>query len=326
MQDASLIFSRRVGENFRVPYIIVRDAKSLTYDSPDACSSVPENGNDTKTPALYNVHLLRHLVETVWKIERPQVIISVTGGAQTFDLSSKFKDIIMKGMMDGTRNLKALFITGGTNAGIMRYVGEARAKYNPTVPLIGIVALGPVKGASVLLDQWDKKHQKRGQLYDTVKEGDKKDRGVKNERMKRSEKKWGPGVSELDNHHSHFILVHDEDSKDFGDENPVRSAFEKCMSAPKQEIRLEDGAHKISAGGDAEILSSTLDEDNVPIVTVCVQGGPGSITTVAGSVINSCNFCSVQSSRASYVSVSEYSHCVFPFSITSLKDGLHGCR
>jgi hypothetical protein len=37
----------------------------------------------------------------------------------------------MKGLMDGTRALKPMFITGGSNAGIMKYVGEAREKYNP---------------------------------------------------------------------------------------------------------------------------------------------------------------------------------------------------
>ena len=38
----------------------------------------------------------------------------------------------MKGLMDGTRHLKPVFITGGSDSGIMKYVGEARAKYNPT--------------------------------------------------------------------------------------------------------------------------------------------------------------------------------------------------
>jgi len=65
----------------------------------------------------------------VWAV---QVIISVTGGAQAFDLPSTDKELIMKGLMDGTRTLKPIFITGGSNSGIMKYVGEARAKYNPT--------------------------------------------------------------------------------------------------------------------------------------------------------------------------------------------------
>jgi hypothetical protein len=38
------------------------------------------------------------------------------------------------------------FITGGTNAGIMKSVGEARAKYNPSVPLIGVTSLPGIAG------------------------------------------------------------------------------------------------------------------------------------------------------------------------------------
>ncbi len=38
------------------------------------------------------------------------------------------------------------FITGGANAGIMKLVGEARAKYNPSAPLIGVTMLPGLAG------------------------------------------------------------------------------------------------------------------------------------------------------------------------------------
>jgi hypothetical protein len=38
------------------------------------------------------------------------------------------------------------FITGGINAGIMKHVGEARDKYNPSAPLIGITMLPGIEG------------------------------------------------------------------------------------------------------------------------------------------------------------------------------------
>jgi hypothetical protein len=41
--------------------------------------------------------------------------------------------VVIKGLMEGTNALKPMFITGGFNSGIMKFVGEARAKYNPTV-------------------------------------------------------------------------------------------------------------------------------------------------------------------------------------------------
>ena len=54
------------------------------------------------------------------ELPRPDVIISVTGGAMAFDLPTMHKDMIMKGMMENTRDMQPLFITGGTNAGILR--------------------------------------------------------------------------------------------------------------------------------------------------------------------------------------------------------------
>ena len=99
-----------------------------------------------------NVHLMRYIVENVWHLPRPEVIISVTGGAQHFDLAAADKDKILRGIMEGTRHLNPWFITGGTHSGIMKYVGEARAKYNPAAPLIGISSLGAIAGGVNLRD------------------------------------------------------------------------------------------------------------------------------------------------------------------------------
>jgi len=60
---------------------------------------------------------------------------------------------ISTGMMEVTLLLKSWIITGGTNSGIMKYVGEARAKYNPTVPLIGITPLGIFRGCTTIIDK-----------------------------------------------------------------------------------------------------------------------------------------------------------------------------
>lgn len=70
----------------KVDFVIVKDQKD-----PAQCPE-GEIPND-----LYNVHLLRYFIEQEWKIPRPDVIISVTGGAQAFDLPKMHKDMIMKG-------------------------------------------------------------------------------------------------------------------------------------------------------------------------------------------------------------------------------------
>ena len=56
---------------------------------------------------ILNVQLVRYFVESVWKLERPDVIISVTGGAsKNFDLRPEYNEKLMRGMMEGTRKLK----------------------------------------------------------------------------------------------------------------------------------------------------------------------------------------------------------------------------
>ena len=143
-------------EKKEVEYVVGLGEKDY---KPPLCGEIPFSTQVDSTSVAqfatvhnvkYNEHLMRFFVDKVWALPRPDVIISVAGGAKYFKLSAGHKDRIMKGMMEGTRNLKPWFITGGTDAGVMKYVGEARAKYNPHAPLIGIAPLGALKGFSKL--------------------------------------------------------------------------------------------------------------------------------------------------------------------------------
>ena len=180
---------------------------------------------------INNVHLVRYFLENSWEITRPDVIITVTGGAQHFDLPAEMKDKIMRGMMEGTRHLNPWFITGGTNSGIMKYVGEARAKFNPTAPLIGVSSLGAIAGGEQLrrLCQegpdsaaWDQEGGKceagKVESYDQIVD-EARSHGTNTE-------------NPLDRNHSHFILVDDGNngSQAFGCDRPLRAALETCIA------------------------------------------------------------------------------------------------
>jgi hypothetical protein len=112
------------------PYIIVSDLPQKAQDAKGG--SKPEASSEI-SPEIYNIHLIQQLLMEKWTLERPDVIISITGGATDFDMSStNNNDMLMKWLMD-VRALKPIFITGGSNSGIMEYVGKARAKYTPNV-------------------------------------------------------------------------------------------------------------------------------------------------------------------------------------------------
>jgi flagellar biosynthesis GTPase FlhF len=125
------------------------------------------------------------------------------------------------------------FVTGGTDAGIMKLVGEAKAKYNPHAPLIGIAPFGAVADRSH--NQWLKHGAEI--CYNEV---------MATDNLKDS--------AALDQHHSHFVLVDDDDDASssssstdadsaalvdrrqkkksaFGCERPLRASLEQCVAS-----------------------------------------------------------------------------------------------
>ena len=273
------------------------------------------------TKYALNIHLLKFFALYQWNLPRPDIIFSVTGGAAAFDLNNDEKDKILKGLMEGTRELSPWFITGGSNVGIMKYVGEARAKYNPSVPLIGIGPLGIFKD----IDELKRLARGHGSAMTRKKTLVLKDdqpwkltteessgQVMKNTDRQRQKQ---PGV-ELNNNHSHFILVDDGAQAGFGTETKLRANFESCVAAnlPPHNIRDETGKVKgairpfqsgcKSREMETYILETMKKEEiswnrmslknpgpktsfgGVPLVSVCVQGGPGTIQTVADATAN----------------------------------------
>lgn len=55
----------------------------------------------------------------------PKIIISVTGGAQSFEIDNDTKNAFKKGLIKAAKSTNALIVTGGTNHGVMSLVGEA---------------------------------------------------------------------------------------------------------------------------------------------------------------------------------------------------------
>ena len=94
----------------------------------------------------------------------------------------------------------------------------------------------------------------------------------------------------LDPNHSHFILVENEEYKvgpsGFGSEQGVRAAFEKCL-ADNSYFRRSPTAkeHPFSVFKPAPDLLDSEAADDVPLVCVCVQGGPGTVGTVLNAVM-----------------------------------------
>lgn len=75
-----------------------------------------------KTPKNKVIELL--FDKKYWNIPKPSLLISVTGGAKV-DLNPRLKDIFNKGLIKVVTTTNPLIVTGGTNTGCMKLVGEA---------------------------------------------------------------------------------------------------------------------------------------------------------------------------------------------------------
>lgn len=63
-----------------------------------------------------------------FSLSPPKLILSVTGGAQNFTIPLRMKKAFKEGLVKAAATTGAWIITGGTNTGVMRLVGEAVAE------------------------------------------------------------------------------------------------------------------------------------------------------------------------------------------------------
>jgi hypothetical protein len=82
-----------------------------------------------KTPGaeVFHTHpqVLLYYIENVWNLQRPRMLISITGGAVDFPMNEEKERVLYK-LLEAARHTDAWLVTGGSNSGIMKYVGEER--------------------------------------------------------------------------------------------------------------------------------------------------------------------------------------------------------
>ena len=129
-----------------------------------------------------------------WGLRVPRILISVTGGAMSFDLPPQVDRSIRAGLRNAAVASKAWFITGGSNSGVMKYVGEALVdgKGQSITPIIGVASWGVLNGRDLM-------EKANGGYVD----------------YGNPDKYAKPHVS-LDRNHTHFILVDDGSANQFG--------------------------------------------------------------------------------------------------------------
>ncbi|KAG8453087.1 hypothetical protein GDO86_004775 [Hymenochirus boettgeri] len=193
-----------------------------------------------------------------WNLSVPNLLISVTGGAKNFNISSRLQEY------------GAWIITGGTHAGVMKHVGEAIRDFSggeneSEIVLIGIATWGIVHNRKSLISA----------------------AGGAPAEYPMDEGSQG-GLCCLDNNHTHFILVDDGTYRKYGVEIPLRTKLEQYIS----EQTVEKGGTTIKIPIVCVVLEGgpgTLDTiyssmcDNTPCVIV---EGSGRVADIIAQVAN----------------------------------------
>jgi hypothetical protein len=90
--------------------------------------------------ALKNIEKLSDYILNNTRFRSPQLLISVTGGAINFGIDKKTKNAFMLCLVKAAKTTDSWIISGGTNVGAMRLVGDTIEKdiNGKILPAIGV--------------------------------------------------------------------------------------------------------------------------------------------------------------------------------------------
>jgi len=210
--------------------------------------------------------LMLNLFETIihcpeWDLPIPKLILSIMGGAADFKVDeSNFKLAqFCEMLLDLARQANAWVITGGTNCGVMKVIGEAMKKHDRfrELPCIGVTPFGALQSRwrELLMEGSTHEFVNATSLLEYV---------------------AGPDdakLAELEPNHTHSILC---DSGDvgvgaFGKEEGFRAAFDKCASMHVMHMGEQAGKDLM-----------------VPRVMILVNGGPISLKQCLWAIQQGC--------------------------------------
>nr|XP_047126609.1 transient receptor potential cation channel subfamily M member 1-like isoform X3 [Hydra vulgaris] len=182
------------------------------------------------------------------ELEQPRFLISVTGGAKSFSLSPTLKTQLTSGLVKVAQTPGAWVITGGTNTGVMKQVGEALQ--GTTKACIGISTWGIIINAEKLIAE----KSKFGGVVDYQVACSLVQRGAF-----------------LDHNHTHHLMVDDGSVGKYGKEIPVRSRVEEYIM---REVNVPSVLMVVEGGpGTLDTVLGAL--TNEPPLSVVVIVGSG---------------------------------------------------
>ncbi|CAJ0948690.1 unnamed protein product, partial [Mesorhabditis belari] len=181
-----------------------------------------------------------YLLEKVWVLPPPRLVISVHGGMGNFEIQEKLGRLFREGLLKAAQTTGAWILTYGTDSGVVRHVAKAldeagiSARMRSRIVIIGIVAWGALRRKERLVGK------EITVLYD--------------QHTFHSKTGWGV----LNDRHSYFLLVDNGTSGRHGAEVALRRKLEEHLA----DTNLQHGYRK------------------VPLVCTVLEGGTHTISAV----------------------------------------------
>ncbi|XP_072042106.1 transient receptor potential cation channel subfamily M member-like 2 [Amphiura filiformis] len=307
--DAAVYQSHSARSNTSIPQPVwdpVQDVERAPTDAFGEIAFFPARSGRQK-PAKYvrltedadPQDILKLLIHQ-WRLPRPKLVISVTGGAKNFKLNEQDQQTFNRGLIRASQATGAWLLTGGTNIGVTKCVGIAlregqsmkwvQRKAVNAVNCIGIAPWGYIENT-------DKLTGKGGQgLYPA---------------LYNVNAVIGRGSPvPLNPDHTHFILVDNGKKNKYGADLVLRPKIEKAIAAPQSELG-----------------------QGIPVVLVVLEGGIDAITNTKNAICRGiptvvCEGTGRAADIISYahnhaIEVEGVRQLVTPASIQTLKDRLN---
>ncbi|CAJ0574106.1 unnamed protein product, partial [Mesorhabditis spiculigera] len=200
-----------------------------------------------------------YLLEKVWVLPPPRLVITVHGGMRNFEIHDKLGRLFREGLLKAAQTTGAWILTHGIDSGVVRHVARAldeagiSARMRSRVVIIGIVAWGVLKGKKRLIGK------------DTTVAYD--------QHTFHSKTGWGV----LNDRHSYFLLVDNGTNGRHGAEVALRRKLEEHLA----DTSLHYGARKVPMvctvleGGSHTIAAVNHYLNRQPEVPVIVCEGSG---------------------------------------------------
>ncbi|CAD6195640.1 unnamed protein product [Caenorhabditis auriculariae] len=212
-----------------------------------------------------------YLMEKVWGLETPRLVITVHGGTSNFDLQDRLGKIFRSGMLKAAQTTGAWIITSGLDSGVVRHVAKAldeagiSARMRSQIVTIGIAPWGIIKRKERLIGKNEDVPYDVHSLKATV------NMGILNDR------------------HSYFLLADNGTTGRFGADLHLRQNFENYIATYGSNGRkipvvctvLEGGINTINA-----VHNYVTMKPDIPAIVCDGSGRAADVLSFAARYIN----------------------------------------